>query len=484
MHTRLRILFFAVFLVSPVSLWGQDSLKVLFIRGGSGSGGFFEGGSLEERDEQLADITNFETFNGNHGWGELATLLRSEGFSLDQVLEGAGGDSPLDLINLDLDPYALVVFGSNNARYEALAVNHWLDYIERGGGALFISDANFGGDWDDASNSDNDFVSRIGWEINQDRGTYDLTDFEVPSHPILDSVDRFGGEGVSPITLVDSLVPGVQSTILVRVPGGQNVGRLSGDGSRGPATSSTAQDAVLIVAEVGQGRVAGFFDRNTFFNENGAGFRDLNRFDHAKFAANLFNWLGEGGGPAPPVNLAPTVSFIEPADSSMLGPEDTLRVSASALDTDGVITEVSLFLDDALVRSIPAPPYTWGPETKDSALLNLGSGSYRLTLEARDDGGYSTQVSRLIFIDRTPLSIHFPEPGTFPTGISVVPYPNPVLDYLQMEGLNPKTRALLYDSQGKELPLLWDGKRWNFKALEAGVYYLQLERQVYRVVKE
>src|SRR5437868_10923297 len=77
--------------------------KVLFIRGGTGTGGFIDGGTLAQRDEELSDINNNSTAKGNHGWGELANLLRNDSFSLTQMIEKS--NKPIDLSKLDLSQY-------------------------------------------------------------------------------------------------------------------------------------------------------------------------------------------------------------------------------------------------------------------------------------------------------------------------------------------------------------------------------------------
>ena len=50
------------------------------------------------------------------------------------------------------------------------------------------------------------------------------------------------------------------------------------------------RDAALVAVEVGRGRVVGHFDRNTFFNDGGAG-TSLSRFDNARLARSIFGWL-------------------------------------------------------------------------------------------------------------------------------------------------------------------------------------------------
>ncbi|MEM9986407.1 MAG: T9SS type A sorting domain-containing protein [Bacteroidota bacterium] len=262
--------------------------KILFIRGGAGTGGFLEGGA----DEQLSDITDFSTAGGNHGWGQLADTLRKNGFTLEQMIEGpASNNLPIDLANMDLGQYDVIVFGSNNAEYGQAAIDTVESYLRQGGGALFISDANWGRNWGDAPTSDQPFLDRFGWVMNQDRGTYSIAnnEFLVAGHPVLTGVNAFDGEGVSPITLANGNVNGVSSTILARA---KNQVRRNTMMGQGPSESPNNSDAALIVATVGQGRIAGHFDRNTFFNLNGAG-TNITRFSNSTYAVNLYTWLAE-----------------------------------------------------------------------------------------------------------------------------------------------------------------------------------------------
>src|SRR3954451_3392465 len=166
--------------------------KILFIRGASGTGGFVDGGTLAQRDEELADINNHSTASGNHGWGELADLLRAKGFTIEQMIE-PGNDQPVNLAGLNLSQYRLIVFGSNNGDYtpggSTTDVTALRDYVFAGGGALFISDANFGSSYGDAPSSDQDLLNPFGLVINQDRNKFAVTraggDFLAPAHPIL-----------------------------------------------------------------------------------------------------------------------------------------------------------------------------------------------------------------------------------------------------------------------------------------------------------
>ncbi|MEQ8210291.1 MAG: malectin domain-containing carbohydrate-binding protein [Lacipirellulaceae bacterium] len=288
--------------VSAIEVIGevQGGERVLFVRGGDRTGGFLEAGNDFQRTEQLADITNFSTSGGNHGWGTLATTLEGAGFVLEQITEGSETSSGpaagihIDFETMNLDQYDAIVLGSNNAVYDTAAVDAIEDYIRGGGAVLFISDANFGGNWADASNSDQQFLDRFGWTMNQDQGTYTISrssgEFLVPDHPIFSGVNSFDGEGVTPI-MVGSPGTGVTETILARAEGNTRVNTPPfGGNMQGGSRPSTANDAVLVVADADDGRIAGHYDRNTFFNQNGAG-TNINRLDNTQYAINLFSWL-------------------------------------------------------------------------------------------------------------------------------------------------------------------------------------------------
>lgn len=280
--------------------------SVLFVRGADRSGGFLEAGNDASRTEHLADIGNSATNGGNHGWGQLATLLRGNGFTVSQVTETAENSSgpsagiAVPFETLDLSAFDGIVFGSNNAAYNPAQVDAVDNYIRGGGGALFISDANFGGSWSDAADSDQAFLDRYGLVMHQDQGQYALTraagDFVAPDHPLFAGVNAFDGEGVSPIEVVGG-VDGVTYEILARAEGQTRLNDRTG--SAGTSRAAGLNDAAVVIAEVGPGRVIGHFDRNTFFNDNGAGTfleRETSAFggaalDNDRYALNLFTQL-------------------------------------------------------------------------------------------------------------------------------------------------------------------------------------------------
>lgn len=318
-----------------LSAFAQSNNTILFIKGGSGTGGFLEGGF----DHHLCSIDDYDTWGGNHGWGTLADALRAEGFILEEISEGpAENNTPVDLLAMDLTKYAVIVFGSNNTTYSSEMVDALEQYVQEGGSALFISDANFGSDWHKAPDSDQHFLDRFGWTMNQDGGTYtvDTDDFEVPTHPILTDITAFKGEGVSPITVTDNTVPGVNSTILVPVPSNQQVHRNNSTGS-GMTTASNPNDAVLVVATVGAGKIAGHYDRNTFFNENGAG-TDITEHDNRSYAIRLFQWLAEPSMVSSNENPAPQSA---PFEFSYSREAEEIRIQTQAQDFEALIFDAS-----------------------------------------------------------------------------------------------------------------------------------------------
>ena len=273
---------------------------ILFIRGAERSGGFLEANNDFQRTEHLADIFNASTSGGNHGWNELRLTLEGAGFIVSQIIEPLESDAPptgqtqgmaVPFEAMDLAQYDVLVFGSNNAFYQTAAIDAIESYIRSGGAAIFISDANFGSDWADASNSDQHFLDRFGFIMHQDQGTYaiDSTEFLVPGHPIFVDVDSFDGEGVTPIE-VGTPTQGVEFEILALAEGNTRLNEEPfGNNNQGPSRPSGPNDAALLSATADFGRVIGHFDRNTFFNLNGAG-TNINRLSNRQYAINLFQF--------------------------------------------------------------------------------------------------------------------------------------------------------------------------------------------------
>ena len=358
--------------------------SVLFVRGADRSGGATEGAGVSDPldirgfTEQLSDIrdpagpvfSNNPTGNRNHSWFELASLLDANGYSVEQTTEsveaGAPATGPTDgaPVTLDtgfqtatfadlnanngvtqtrsLNDFDAVVFGSNNAVYTQSQIDAVGAYIRGGGGALFISDANFGSQRGDAQQSDQQFLDLFGIQVNEDRGTYQLNrgdgdagfeEFRDPDHPLLAGIDDFDGEGVSPFTLPADpadLPSDVSAQIVAGVPAGQSVRQPGND-----VRSATPQDAALFAAEAGAGRIAGHFDRNTFFNLNGAG-SDIQTLDNEQLALNIFEFITTPGTLLGDVNTDGVVDFLDIQPFIDLLSSETFQAQAD-IDGNGIV---------------------------------------------------------------------------------------------------------------------------------------------------
>jgi len=241
--------------------------------------------------EDMIRISNV----GRNGYAQLVNMLHTEqGHNVYELQDTDPVVTPLTL--LALKPYDLLVLGSNNRRFSAGEASVLRQYVTEGGAVLALSDSRFGLSPNRSQNllgagelSDNDLVGQFGFYIEHDN--YTVVDptparFVDPQHPILRGLSQFRGEGVSLIR-----VSGTEASIIV-----------SGDGL--PLTDGVTitgpNYAITAVAQVGQGRVAATFDRNTFFNSGvGSDGTDLDQFDNRQYARNLFNWLARPGAPQP-----------------------------------------------------------------------------------------------------------------------------------------------------------------------------------------
>ncbi|MHC4813538.1 MAG: hypothetical protein ACYTFN_10625 [Planctomycetota bacterium] len=286
--------------ITPVAQTQVDPQErsVLFVRGADGSGGATEGGTKQQRTEQLGDINNNNTNAGNHGYGTLRALLVKDGFTVTQLIESATA-----ITLATLQKHRVVVFGSNNKVYSAAEIKAFHDYVDRGGSALFISDANWGLTWEAAPASDNGFLARYGAQVYQDSGQLPLMTrsekgrYLLADHPVLSGpdgvgnksdVNRYNGEGVSLFRITKGS-NGFQAVAMVSATG--LLKRLNNPtGKAGIVQAVGAGDAAMIFAEKGNARIVGHFDRNTFFNQNGAG-TDILKLDNAQLALNIFRYL-------------------------------------------------------------------------------------------------------------------------------------------------------------------------------------------------
>ncbi len=279
---------------------------VLNIRGGENTGGLTTGNNNE-----LSSFSDYSKDDLNRGWGEFADLLKKTGFDPQEIREGklktgcevqisTPCSDPIGFATMDLSKYSVIIMGSNNSRYDKAAVDAVMQYVEQGGGIIFMSDGNFGRDYRAAPWSDQPFMDRFGLIMNQDNGYYPIKrsagDFLIPSHPLLVGVDEFNGEGINPISF-SKQVSGVKVEIIAKAK--MQVRRNSNsDGTpiasanqgKGPLTNANENDASLISAEYGKGRAVFIYDRNCFFND-GAKTSSMAQVDNKKLVLNIMEWV-------------------------------------------------------------------------------------------------------------------------------------------------------------------------------------------------
>ena len=87
------------------------------------------------------------------------------------------------------------------------------------------------------------------------------------------------------------------------------------------------------------------------------------------------------------VNDMPQVTVLRPREGEFAGLGEAVTVNITATDSDGGLTNVSIFLDDSLAASFDAEPY-------ELVLTNMSLGLHSLRVEAADNWGEVTIVYR------------------------------------------------------------------------------------------
>lgn len=93
-------------------------------------------------------------------------------------------------------------------------------------------------------------------------------------------------------------------------------------------------------------------------------------------------------------NQAPIISFISPTSNlNIVVGYESLSVEVSASDPDGNIANVTLYINNNIVRQINQPPYQWGIGEHTNELLGLTEGNYTIKAEATDNEGKTAEVT-------------------------------------------------------------------------------------------
>ncbi|TYA84339.1 Ig-like domain-containing protein [Seonamhaeicola marinus] len=128
---------------------------------------------------------------------------------------------------------------------------------------------------------------------------------------------------------------------------------------------------------------------------------------HDNIKDDVYYLSKEGPDPSPF-----TVSFVKPNNLQTFDVGSNLEVEVNANDEDGTVTNVKLYLNDALVRQIDTAPYEWGePGQNDNVLANMQDGTYTLKAVATNNVGATKESTISVVIsddvgDRT-LNIEY-----------------------------------------------------------------------------
>ena len=185
-----------------------------------------------------------------------------------------------------LNPYGVVVLGSNGRTLAASEVTALKTYYDNGGSILTYADFQYGpNNWD----SDNSFLKQYGVVVLADnfQPTVNITDI-VTTHVVMTGVTAFRGEGIS--QFIVSAASLTQNEVLARCSPLTRSGCILPAADLPKVKKGDVVACVFVRVNAGGGRLAGVCDRNGFQNGPGPG-SDIDQVDDRTFARNLFRWL-------------------------------------------------------------------------------------------------------------------------------------------------------------------------------------------------
>jgi len=135
----------------------------------------------------------------------------------------------------------------------------------------------------------------------------------------------------------------------------------------------------------------------------------LQRVSNSGFGNDPVNWFAAGttAGRATTLNSAPTTSILSPASGSLTGVSN-ITVSVQASDSDGLITQVQLLANDAIIGQ-------WSGTLSNFVWVNVPSGVYTLQARVTDNLGaigISTNVHLTVLAAPPTVAITSPANGT------------------------------------------------------------------------
>lgn len=225
--------------------------------------------------------------DGKRGLSGFNAALEVMEFKVDEIY-----DQSFEISQSSLDPYRVLILGSNQRRFSEAEAEALAQWVQSGGGLIAWSDSAFGGNFQEVGLgntagllSNNDLTLQFGMEFLRDNGAgvFTVKNYEFPHFLNKNEPDGgvvYRGEGVSCVRVQPP------ARMPAKLQAGDTGGQIRLHKDDGPLQAAT--DAALAVAEVGRGRVVGTFDRNTFWND-GEGTK-LAEVDNREFAQRLVRW--------------------------------------------------------------------------------------------------------------------------------------------------------------------------------------------------
>lgn len=170
-------------------------------------------------------------------------------------------------------------------------------------------------------------------------------------------------------------------------------------------------------------------------------------------------------------NQLPSLAFVSPEDDLVLEENyDQLYILVQASDTDGSLTDVSLYLSDILIRSIDVAPYEWGADTFTNETLGLAVGEHQFRAVATDNHG---GVSEAFF------NVTVSAMSDSPTQVQEISlYPNPAKNQFSISGAPDEPGIItVYSMDGKAVmsqPIKEGNASYDISNISAGVFLVKL----------
>jgi len=126
-------------------------------------------------------------------------------------------------------------------------------------------------------------------------------------------------------------------------------------------------------------------------------------------------------------NHSPAVSITSPIANAVFTAPATIKIDATAADSDGTIAKVEFYQGSTLLGSATSSPYsfTWN---------NVADGSYTLTAKATDDKGASTTSAPVTISVGTPVVV---KPATSDTPFTIAAIPDSQFMVSSQQGGTP-----------------------------------------------